>query len=168
MKGLTFILAITTLTISTLSCKTDRESMIEKEVVLLEETSNDDGSNPNNIIDNLGIDASNFINKHFHNSEILEIKNSTDGFRALLNNGVDIEFDINGEVIEINANNGSNSIPNGILPTQILSYLKSLKNDPFNITNYQFKDQEYKITIDNSKIYYFTNTLQPLNKKIPK
>ena len=164
MKGLTFILAITTLTISTLSCKTDHEPMIEKEVVLLEETSKDDGSNPNNIINNLGIDASNFINKHFHNSEILEIKNSTDGFRALLNNGVDIEFDINGEVITINTNNDSNSLPNGILPTQILSYLKSLKIDPFNITNYQFKDQEYKITIDNSKIYYFTNTLQPLNK----
>ena len=75
--------------------------------------------------------AQEFINKHFSSATAVEVKENSsweiwedEKFEVTLSNGVELDFDENGNVLEIESRNNE-AIPNAALPANIVSYLQS-------------------------------------------
>ena len=78
---------------------------------------------------NLPAAAKNFIEEHFSSSSISEVKENSswqiwedEKFEVSLSNGIEIDFDENGNAIEIDSNAGE-AIPLTALPSKIADYL---------------------------------------------
>lgn len=83
--------------------------------------------------------AKSFINLHFYNTAIIKAEVESYGkYSVDLSNGVDIEFDLNGNWIKVDAPNGV-AIPTGFIPANIVSYVTT------NYPNKAFNSIEKKI-----------------------
>ena len=79
--------------------------------------------------DQLPKTASQFLNQHFNNVKILSIVEEKEGlsgkeFDVLLDNGIEIKFDKNGEWLDIDAKADTTSLPESLIPASINSYVK--------------------------------------------
>ncbi|GGE18623.1 PepSY-like domain-containing protein [Sphingobacterium cellulitidis] len=79
--------------------------------------------------DQLPSTASQFLNQHFNNVKILSIVEEKEGlsgkeYDVLLDNGIEIKFDKNGEWLDIDAKADTTSLPESLIPASINSYVK--------------------------------------------
>lgn len=79
--------------------------------------------------DQLPSTASQFLNQHFNNVKILSIVEEKEGlsgkeYDVLLDNGIEIKFDKNGEWLNIDAKADTTSLPESLIPASINSYVK--------------------------------------------
>ncbi len=81
--------------------------------------------------DQLPATAQNFISQHFSSISIAEVKENSsreiwenEKYDVKLANGVELDFDKNGNILEIDAHNNE-FIPHAALPSEVVSYLKS-------------------------------------------
>ncbi len=111
-------------------------------------------SDHNKTIENsrLPLSATTFIQKHFPSTGIRQAAEESDykkkGYTVWLENGIEIEFDRQGEWKEINSN-ATLGIPEAIVPAEILDYVR--QQYPQNkITNIEKQKRgEYEIELDN-------------------
>ena len=73
--------------------------------------------------------ASQFINSNFNGVKILSVVEEKEGlsgkeYEVLLDNGIEIKFDKNGNWLDIDAVNDSSVLPDNLIPASILSYVK--------------------------------------------
>lgn len=102
----------------------------------------------NDVTKNLSQNTNDFLKKHFPNVSITEAKSTSSGFEVKLASGQEIDFDVNGVPVEIDGND--QKIPEGIIPNGILNYVKANIPGQF-ITDYEFKNNTYKIELNNGK-----------------
>lgn len=161
MKKLIFTLAALSFTLVTISCKKDTK--IDADKGITPEVVNDvayDGAAAsedvveavNDVTKNLSQNTNDFLKKHFPNVAITEAKSTSNGFEVKLASGQEIDFDINGNPVEIDGND--QKIPEGIIPNGILNYVKANLPGQY-ITDYEFKNNAYKIELNNGKEYKF-------------
>ena len=104
------LLAITLLfSIATLTMSCDKESVIDE--------------------NGLPTTATQFLNQNFKGIKVLSVVEEKEGlsgkeYDVLLDNGIKVKFDKNGDWLDIEAQNDSASIPDTLVPTSILSYVK--------------------------------------------
>jgi len=73
--------------------------------------------------------ASQFINSNFNGVKILSVVEEKEGlsgkeFEVLLDNGIEIKFDKNGQWLDIDAVNDASILPDNLIPAAILAYVK--------------------------------------------
>ncbi|MFD1165632.1 PepSY-like domain-containing protein [Sphingobacterium daejeonense] len=78
---------------------------------------------------NLPNTAAQFLSKNFNGVKILSVVEEKEGlsgleYDVLLENGIEIKFNKNGEWLDIDAQNDSAALPDSLIPTSILSYVK--------------------------------------------
>ena len=74
--------------------------------------------------------ASQFINSNFNGVKILSVVEEKEGlsgkeYEFLLDNGIEIKFDKNGNWLDIDAVNDSSVLPDNLIPAAILTYVKT-------------------------------------------
>ncbi|WKK59845.1 MULTISPECIES: PepSY-like domain-containing protein [unclassified Sphingobacterium] len=74
--------------------------------------------------------ASQFINSNFNGVKILSVVEEKEGlsgkeYEVLLDNGIEIKFDKNGNWLDIDAVNDSSVLPDNLIPAAILTYVKT-------------------------------------------
>ncbi|UJH92894.1 PepSY-like domain-containing protein [Antarcticibacterium sp. 1MA-6-2] len=81
--------------------------------------------------DKLPKTAQDFISKHFSNLQTEEVKENSsweiwedEKYEVRLSNGLQLDFDENGNIIEIDSQNNE-AIPEAAIPASITTYLKS-------------------------------------------
>ncbi|WP_313368788.1 PepSY-like domain-containing protein [Sphingobacterium mizutaii] len=104
LLALTVLLSFATLT---MSC--DKESVVTE--------------------DQLPQSASQFLNENFKGVKILSVVEEKEGlsgkeFDVLLDNGIEIKFDKNGQWLDIDAKADTATLPDNLIPTAIRDYVK--------------------------------------------
>lgn len=74
--------------------------------------------------------AKTFLNANFNGVKILSVVEEKEGltgkeYDVLLDNGIEIKFDKNGDWLDIEAQNNANAIPDNVVPKAILDYVKA-------------------------------------------
>lgn len=102
--------------------------------------------------DNLPKTAQEFIAQHFSSVTTEEVKENSswqlwedEKYEVRLSNGVELDFDENGNIIEIDGENNS-SIPESALPSNIVTYLKTNHSDS-QIVGWEMKDNEQEVEL---------------------
>jgi len=149
-KTVKIFLVLCTLTMI-LSCKEEApkvEEIKESEITEMQEK--------------VGLMASDFVSKYFKNQSIFEVKNTRDGFEIELTNGVEIEFDINGNVLEIDGND--QVITTEMMPDKILEQLNLLTQEPLYVIEYEHKNENYRVKLQNGETYHFASDFSIINQ----
>lgn len=161
MKKLILTFAAATIALSTISCKKDTKIDADKGITpeVVNDVAYDGAAASQEVVDavndvtkNLSQNTNDFLKKHFPNVSITEAKSTSSGFEVKLASGQEIDFDINGVPVEIDGND--QKIPEGIIPNGILNYVKANVPGQY-ITDYEFKDNKYKIELNNGKEFKF-------------
>ena len=161
MKKIVLSISVFALSLLAISCK--KNTRIEAEQAITPEVVQDvavDGAAAsegvveavNDVTKNLSQNTNDFLRKHFANVGITEAKSTTDGFEVKLASGMEIDFDINGNPVSIDGND--QKIPEAIIPNGILNYVNANLPGQF-ITDYEFKNNQYKIELNNNKEFKF-------------
>ena len=103
---------------------------------------------------NLPNNAKSFINEHFSSFSVEEVKENSnwqiwedEKFDVRLSNGIELDFDESGDIIEIDSLNNE-AIPEAALPSNITSYVKSNHADA-KIVGWEKHDNEQEIELAN-------------------
>lgn len=96
--------------------------------------------------------AQNFINQHFSSVSVNEVEEYSnwqiwedEKYEVRLSNGIELDFDENGNLIEIDSQNNE-AIPMSALPSQISSYLQS--NYPnAQVVGWEKQDKEQEVEL---------------------
>lgn len=94
-----------------------------------------------------------FIEAHFGGATIVKIEKNTipesDGtvYEVKLSNGFELDFDIDGQWIEVDGN--KNRVPDAIIPKPILNYVNTNYGDGVFIESIEKKTYGYKIDLSN-------------------
>lgn len=80
---------------------------------------------------NLPTTAQDFINRHFSQASVEKVDENSnwqiwedDKYEVMLSNGIELDFDENGNIIEID-NQNNEAIPMEVLPSKVQSYLQA-------------------------------------------
>ena len=97
--------------------------------------------------------ASQFLSKNFNTVKILSVVEEKEGlsgleYDVLLDNGIEIKFNKNGEWLDINAQNDSTALPDSVIPTSILSYVKE-KYPNTGINSIEIERHGYDVELTN-------------------
>ncbi|WP_051205476.1 PepSY-like domain-containing protein [Salinimicrobium xinjiangense] len=101
---------------------------------------------------NLPGTAKDFINQHFSGDDVQEVKEYStwqiwedEKYEVTLANGIELDFDENGNIIEIDSQNNE-AIPMSALPSKITSYLQS--NYPnAKVIGWEKQDKEQEVEL---------------------
>ena len=107
-----------------------------------------------NSSDKLPATAQDFITKNFSSVSVEEVKENSswqiwedEKYDVRLSNGIELDFDKNGNVLEIDGNNNE-TIPETALPSEIVSYLQSNYPDA-SVVSWDKKDNGQEIELQN-------------------
>lgn len=91
----------------------------------------------------------NYINSHFPNNAILQVIKEKDGisknYDIILANNINLEFNGKKEITDID---GSEKLPNSVIPTKILDYVTTNYPDDI-ITDWSLDDKNQSIKLNN-------------------
>lgn len=103
---------------------------------------------------NLPGTAQDFINQHFSEVTVNEVKEYSnwqiwedEKYEVRLSNGIELDFDENGNIIEIDTQNNE-AIPMSALPAQVSSYLQTNHADA-QVIGWERSDNEQEVELNN-------------------
>ncbi len=90
--------------------------------------------------------AQQFIAQYFANATVVNVELDDFIYEVLLSNGVELEFDMNGNWREVDCN--TFAVPQGIVPQNIANFVSTSYPNNF-IVKIEFKNQKYEIELNN-------------------
>ncbi|UYW02509.1 PepSY-like domain-containing protein [Flavobacterium agricola] len=136
------------------SCKKDKAETNANQVT---ETTTESFQDNSGLQDEAGLTSADFIAKYFPNESLTDVKNTDDGFEITLTNGTEIEFDLNGNLLQVEGN--GKAIPHELVPAKIVEYANKNSKTPVTILEYEYKNQVHEINLSNGKEYKFDSDL---------
>lgn len=99
--------------------------------------------------DRLPSDAQTYIAQHFPNHEIIEVIKERDDLKTTydvyLNGGYNLDFNKNGKILGVE---GTNRLPDGVVPKKILAYVNTNYPDYF-ILEWELDDRGQEVKLSN-------------------
>ncbi|MGN6438974.1 MAG: PepSY-like domain-containing protein [Agriterribacter sp.] len=93
--------------------------------------------------------STSYINAHFSGQQIVQVVKERDDlkttYRAILNNGVKLEFNKDGEIIDIES---SEALPNSVIPAPILAYVTDNYPNAF-IKEWELSKTQQEVKLSN-------------------
>jgi uncharacterized protein YuzE len=103
---------------------------------------------------NLPRTAQDYVNQHFSSVSVAQVNENSnwqiwedDKYEVRLSNGVKLDFDENGNIVEIDSENGE-AIPTSVLPSKIASYLSANHADE-QVVGWEKQKKEQEIELSN-------------------
>ncbi len=110
-----------------------------------------------NVPQNVNSAAESFLNTYFPSIKVMKVEVESNKVEYDLANGVDVDFDLNGNWINVDAPDGQ-TIPNGFIPTEIVNYVKAnYPNNAFNSIEKKNNGYEVELVGIAKDIYFDAN-----------
>jgi len=107
------------------------------------------------LIDETGLpkNATEFLSQNFNGVKILTVVEEKEGlsgkeYDVLLDNGIEVKFNKNGEWLDIDAKTDTATLPDSLIPTSILNYVKE-KYPAAGINSIEKENHGYDVELTN-------------------
>lgn len=110
----------------------------------------------------LPANAKGFVSKYFAQNQIVLVKKDLDSYDVYLNNGIQIDFIINGEWKEVDGN--YQAINTAFIPAPIMQAIKT-KYKGSQVIEIEKQINGYKVKLNNNLKVYFSQSGQLMGQK---